>query len=387
MNTGTWRHLPARVVLTAGLLAASSALAAPPKMSIYHFDVNTGDSTLIVSPDGRAVLIDAGNKGRGLNPIVEFLNRAKADGVVTSLDFTIATHYDADHIGGLDEVLENGWYPSVAAHDRGDLMLPSFDRDYVEESCTGVDVDAAESVADWGSPSTFCPIATHASCEIINYFTAASAGGKRKTVTPGQVLELDHGIKLTIVVVNATDAAGNTVNVNFPGRRKDCASNDLSVGVLISFGDFRYLVAGDLTGMPEENVADVESLIADDLEPLDMYHVNHHGSNTSSNPTLLAATKPTVAIVSNGRAHNHPLRSVIDDRILAVNPPPALYLTNFNNSAEAWNSDPDAIADDDYTGYDGMIEVSVFQRSYRVFRWRNGSRLDSGTRYMIKARP
>jgi len=53
---------------------------APPKLSIFHFDVNTGDATLILSPDGHGVLIDAGNRGRGLNSIAEFLNRAKVSG-------------------------------------------------------------------------------------------------------------------------------------------------------------------------------------------------------------------------------------------------------------------------------------------------------------------
>jgi beta-lactamase superfamily II metal-dependent hydrolase len=88
------------------LIPWTLALAIPPRMSIFHFDVNTGDATLIVSPDGHGVLIDAGDRGRGINPISEFLNRAKDDGVLTSLDYVIATHYDADHIGGMDELLK-----------------------------------------------------------------------------------------------------------------------------------------------------------------------------------------------------------------------------------------------------------------------------------------
>jgi beta-lactamase superfamily II metal-dependent hydrolase len=61
------------------LLDVTTAFAqAPPRLNIYHFDVNTGDATLIITPGKRGVLIDAGNTGRGLNPILEFLNRAKA---------------------------------------------------------------------------------------------------------------------------------------------------------------------------------------------------------------------------------------------------------------------------------------------------------------------
>jgi hypothetical protein len=175
-------------------------------------------------------------------------------------------------------------------------------------------------------------------------------------------------------------------NVHFPGRRQDCASNDLSVGILVRFGDFRYLVAGDLTGDPSQKVADVEGLITDDAANLDVYHVNHHGSATSSSLAFMQHIHPTVVIVSNGRSHNHPNRGVVQDRILSLNPPPALYLTNFNRQVNAWNDDPDAIADLNFDEYDGMIELAIWRRSFRVYRWRNGDRIDGGDRYFIKRR-
>jgi len=65
------------VCLLVALLVVSVAFATPPKLTIVHFDVNVGDATLVLSPDGHAVLIDAGNRGRGLNPIGEFLERAR----------------------------------------------------------------------------------------------------------------------------------------------------------------------------------------------------------------------------------------------------------------------------------------------------------------------
>ena len=124
----------------------SIAEAAPPRLSIFHFDVNTGDATLIISPDGHGVLIDAGDQGRGLNPIREFLDHARRENVLTSLDYVISTHYDADHIGGMDEVLTHGWYPAIAALDRGNAFLPPFDRQYVQNSCRGIDPDQAEQL-------------------------------------------------------------------------------------------------------------------------------------------------------------------------------------------------------------------------------------------------
>ena len=47
----------------------------PPRLTIIHFDVNEADATLLISPAGRGVLIDAGGQGTGHPPILEFLTR------------------------------------------------------------------------------------------------------------------------------------------------------------------------------------------------------------------------------------------------------------------------------------------------------------------------
>ena len=169
------------------------------------------------------------------------------------------------------------------------------------------------------------------------------------------------------------------------GRRTDCAENDLSIGLLVKFGDFRYLIAGDLTGDPNEDVVDVEELIKDDAKDVDVYHVNHHGSRTSSSDDFLQAIKPRVVIVSNGGSYCHPSKEVVTNRILTVSPKPAVYLTN-KPSKCAWKAPSDSIADHDRTGYDGIVEISVWKRTYRVFRWEKGARIDSGDQYRIKPR-
>ena len=286
--------------------------AAPPRLSIFHFDVNVGDATLILSPDGHGVLIDAGNRLRGHNPVKEFFDRAKADGHLTSLDYVIVTHYDADHIGGMDEVLNSGWYPEIQVFDRGNSFLPPLDRAYVKNTCKKVtDVDKVEQLVNWGTaPRQFCSVAKRrASCQIVEYFLAAERGGKRKTMKPGDVIILDHGIEIVALVVNAKDIDGQTVDVFYQGRRNDCGSNDLSIGLLLKYGNFRYLIAGDLTGDPSQSVADVEELIRDDAQNVDVYRINHHGAETSSSPDFMKAISPTVVVVSNGKKFGHPRRS------------------------------------------------------------------------------
>jgi beta-lactamase superfamily II metal-dependent hydrolase len=362
--------------------------AAPPRLSIFHFDVNAGDATLFISPDKRGVLIDGGGKGRGFNPIKEFLDRAKRSGDLVSLDFVIATHYDPDHIGGLDEVLNHGWYPRRAVYDRGNTFLPPFDRTYVQESCRTIEVDAAENVVDWGTaPPESCPPGfRRVDCQTLEYILAAENGGKRQTIRPSEVLVLDHGLELVALVVNAEDIDGDTTDVHFPGRRDDCASDDLSIGLLVKFGDFRYLIAGDLTGAPEEGVANVEKLIGDDAREVDVYHVNHHGALTSSSWEFMQAIHPRVAIISNSKhlRRKRPRGEVIRERILRLDPAPAIYLTNRNPSPGAWDDDPDAIADWDSDGYDAMIELAVWRETFRIFRWRHGSLMHGSDQFRIK---
>ena len=73
-----------------------------PNMQVHFIDVGQGDSILIQSPNGKNMLIDGGKKSDG-DKVVAFL---KSKGVST-LDAVVATHPDADHIGGLLAVLNN----------------------------------------------------------------------------------------------------------------------------------------------------------------------------------------------------------------------------------------------------------------------------------------
>ena len=86
----------------------------PPKptgeLKIVVLDVGPveGDSTLILAPGGKSVLIDAGDAGKG-KVVLEALKRHK----VEKLDYFIATHPHPDHIGAADEVLNGSKVATV----------------------------------------------------------------------------------------------------------------------------------------------------------------------------------------------------------------------------------------------------------------------------------
>ena len=162
-----------------------------------------GDATLIISPDGHGVLIDAGKTGRGSDPIVDYLDRAKADNKLKSLDYTIVTHYDLDHLGGMDEVYAGGWYPAIAVYDRGGNPIRKFS-DWRARECLDTKAEAIKNSAVWGSaPAEFCP--KPLSCAFFEYLHSAEEGGKRKTLKAGDKIELDHGIEIVTLVANAKD--------------------------------------------------------------------------------------------------------------------------------------------------------------------------------------
>ena len=91
------------------------------------------------------------------------------------------------------------------------------------------------------------------------------------------------------------------------GSAKRTSSNDTSLMLRITSGDFRYVTTGDATA--EEEMQALSRWPAESLRA-DVLKVGHHGSRTSSSAAWLDAVRPTVAIISAGAGnrfgHPHP---------------------------------------------------------------------------------
>src|ERR1700731_416377 len=89
--------LAAVMALYCGIAKAQTRKA----LDVYFIDVEGGQSTLLVSPSGESLLIDAGWPGaRDADRIIGIAKQAG----ITQIDYLVLTHYHVDHAGGVPEL-------------------------------------------------------------------------------------------------------------------------------------------------------------------------------------------------------------------------------------------------------------------------------------------
>jgi beta-lactamase superfamily II metal-dependent hydrolase len=264
-----------RLLLPAlALCFASSAEA--QQLEVHFLEVGQGDCTLVIGPDGTTFLFDGGPNGEGANTLVPYLQGLG----ITSLDYVAASHYHADHIGGLDEVWQSGILASVCL-DRGDSNTPS-----------------SQSFADYES----------------------TYSGIRQTAVPGLVIQLGSGATATCLVVEGALIGGGSIDISGSAQYE----NSASIAWRIEYGNFDLYIAGDLTGGGNGST-DVEDVLGPLCGDLDVLRASHHGSSTSTQAAFLADVKPEAAIIScgSGNQYGFPRQDTIDnlnrwDRVIPV---------------------------------------------------------------------
>ncbi|MCB9746465.1 MAG: MBL fold metallo-hydrolase [Alphaproteobacteria bacterium] len=229
------------------LLAMAWLLARPAlagDMTVDMIDVGQGDAILITSPEGKRVLIDGGVAKAN---VAEQLRRMG----VTELAMVVATHPHADHIGGLEDVLDN--FVVKAWLDNG---LPHSTRTYT-------DLMAA----------------------------VEAEGLTYRAAQEGQVYRLDDGITLTVLWPG---------DKPITGTRSDLNSN--SVILRLDHGEDCFLFTGDAEDPSER------AIMRRELQPCDVLKVAHHGSDHSTSTQLLNMVQPEIALISVGEdnRYGHP---------------------------------------------------------------------------------
>jgi len=223
------------LLLTLGMSIAWQAPAEPDQIELIFLDVGQGDALIVRSPEGKVALIDA---GRGW-----LIGQLGVHGIDT-IDFAIATHPHADHIGGMVDVLRS---------------LP------------------VKTYVDNGMPHT--------------------------TAIYAQVMAAVAQSEAAYMVAESTTVFLGSVELQFLAPFEDAQSlNNGSIGIVIRYGEFSALVTGDA------EVDELNHFIASSVPDVTVLKASHHGARDGVTPAWLSATQPEVVVISvgEGNTYGHP---------------------------------------------------------------------------------
>jgi len=234
------------------------------ELTVTFLDVGQGDCILVEGSDGKRMLIDGGGSERveqsgdpiGEKVVVPFLRRKG----INKLDLVVLTHPHADHVGGLNVVLDKIKVDRVL--DSGQLYDSQAYRRFKEL----VRVNAIK----------YC------------------------VVRAGEVINFGQNIKGYII---------NPVQPLLGDTNSD------SIVMRLVYGEISFLLTGDVESGGEEKIRQSSAV---DLRST-VLKVGHHGSATSTSADLLRAVSPRYAVISVGRRnrYRHPARPTLA-RLLAA---------------------------------------------------------------------
>jgi competence protein ComEC len=305
---------------------------------IYSIDVEGGQSTLIVAPSGESLLVDTGwpdNKDRD----AERIQDAMSDAGIKRIDYVLITHYHTDHVGGVPDL--------VARVEVEDFLDHGPNRE-----------DTPGTIAGYEA------------------YLRAISGHERRILHPGDTIPIKG---LSVVVLTADGEHISAVPGIEPEPNPYCAKerawpsdpteNARSTGILVTYGKFKFLDLGDLTGQKEVALVCPRNPIG----TVDLYLVDHHGMDLSNSRALVDAIHPRVAIMNNG-AHKAGMPAAWQ----TVHDSPGLedlwQLHTAENSDAAHNSPDSLIANPkgDGDGHDLKVVASP-DGSFSVTNTRTGA--------------
>lgn len=232
----------------------------PKDLEIHFLDVGQGDSSFIITPNHKTILIDGGGSTSstfdvGKDTLIPYL----LDKGYTKLDYVFISHFDQDHIGGILSILEELKVGQIFISKQGE--------------------------------------------ESENYKTFLKIVQEKNL----KVQEVKIGDKITIGDV--------TFHILWPSE-KQIEENQLNNNAMVmklQYKDFSMLFTGDIEEVAEKKILSVYSDNLDSLKGT-VLKVAHHGSKSSSTEEFLEAVNSKGAIIGVGENNmfGHPSNAVLE---------------------------------------------------------------------------
>lgn len=219
------------------------------KFLMYTISTGNSDSHLLIAPGGQAMLVDAADDDD--YPVIE--STLKKYGV-KEINTLVASHFDSDHIGSMDDVVENTKVDSVYISNYKDNT-----KDYK------------------------------------NLMNALKA----KKITPTVA---KSGMQFTL--------GQASVEILNPQDKKYKEVNNACVVLKVSYGTSDFLLTGD---MEEESIDDILKNYGDSIG-CEVLKVAHHGSSNGTTDELLQAVRPQIAVIPCGKdnPYGHPHKETLN---------------------------------------------------------------------------
>ncbi|MDP8247331.1 MAG: ComEC/Rec2 family competence protein [Candidatus Tritonobacter lacicola] len=245
------------------LMLLAPACSGAEDLTVAFINVGQGDGTVIQTPSGKTIVIDA---GKGATPYSSWDGGCKAiapyleEHGIKKIDMVVATHPDWDHIGGIPYLLEN--------FEIG-------------------------TVLDCGVPHTTETYKKY--LELVK-----KKGIKFRIAIPGQVLDWGDGVTAEVLAPEGT----------IEKRQGAHDLNNVSIVIKLTHGDVSFMLVGDC-GIEEEGT--ITPVYGPRLKS-NILRAGHHGSDTSSGADFANLVSPEVVIISAGKRNKfgHPKRNIVD---------------------------------------------------------------------------
>jgi competence protein ComEC len=251
---------------------AMQARKADPRLFVSVLDVGQGDAIYIRTPSGNDILVDGGPDDSVLRSLAQEMPAFDRE-----IDLIVATHSDADHIGGL---------------------IPIFDRYEVKQFAY------SGAAKDSGVRSE---LDSRIESERI------SDDAQVRIVSAGDLLILDGTYGVVAEIIFPDDVSTSTPD-----------ENDLSVVMRVRYGESEFLLTGDISEVVERKIMSTHG----NALASDVLKIGHHGSESSSDIEFLKAVSPQFVAISagNDNKYGHPHEDVLE-RIRSLGTTTQIHIT------------------------------------------------------------